>query len=303
MPTATATTRITRDSEYYIECATFQVENKLFRVPKYNLLQQSAVFCSMLASLSGGVDLTTGATTKGTSDDNPIHLGDTRAEDFLGLLRMVHPLVRPGYKANDLTLTSGSGILKLATRWKFENIRKSLINSMTSLLASPDHALNQVLLGREHKVAPWLINGYSIFVVRDKSMTVAEGEVLGLVTVIRLNELRDCFARNVRLKAETVGPQPSTPTKTPPSPFSPVNQAKHDAHAPPQPNTIPLTPKAPNTHTGASPPPVFTPFTFTPSQDAASTGRCSKSLSRVQQGPATVEQSVRAMFKDEIQGW
>lgn len=317
------------DSEYYLESSIFLVENKLFKVPKYMLVAESTVFRDMFALPSGE----NGAKVEGTSDENPIVLEDTRAEDFIALLKILYPFKRrdstffgSGHRLTNLNSVSGSGVLKLATRWMFDDIRKETISAMDEILAGSKNTLVRVLLGREHRMSSWLLSGYQDFVTQARSMTLEEGNALGMEVVIKLNALRDEYNQS-RFKQFIPTPAPApasapTPTPAPSSLFAslPTSTTPHRGmFGQPAPNA-PSMFGSPSASTASSPS-LFTQspassrpyFSFSaPSSASTNTAATGGGFGAFGQPvpsppapsePGAVEQAIQAAFKDEIKGW
>ncbi|KZV72006.1 hypothetical protein PENSPDRAFT_663980 [Peniophora sp. CONT] len=142
----------TRDDLFYFHSVVFLAETKLFKVPRYGLPGDAAIFDSMFGQATGGA---------GSSDDNPIRLdADVAAADFRSLLKAAFP--SPGTLTAVLTLDEWMGVLTLAKKWKLESMKDKAV------------AGSDILLAKSYTVAKWLKEGYCALASRVDPITVQE---------------------------------------------------------------------------------------------------------------------------------
>ncbi|KAF5336222.1 hypothetical protein D9758_014346 [Tetrapyrgos nigripes] len=157
-----------------------QIEGSLFKVPRYHFENSSEVFHDMFL-------LPQGDSPEGSSDDHPIKLEGVLAYDFEQLLGTLYPGVAPSAETIDW-----KSVLKLATLWRFLNIRKLAIQHLASKSNFDKMSAHEKLsLGQKYHVVEWVRRGYIQFITRKKPLTVEEGENIGLSAAIRLFRLRE----------------------------------------------------------------------------------------------------------------
>lgn len=72
--------------------------------------------------------------------------------------------------------------------WEFRVFRKLAIKEMTAKGMDP---VSKVMLGQRYKIPDWFRSGCLNLVTRAVAITVDEAEKIGLVTAIRLYQIRD----------------------------------------------------------------------------------------------------------------
>ncbi|KAJ6548871.1 hypothetical protein B0H19DRAFT_1074677 [Mycena capillaripes] len=101
-----------QDKTYYLDSITFQVEDYLFKVPRYHFERNSEIFASTLTlPVTGDVE--------GGSNQNPIKLDGVSSVDFERLLVVLYPLHREDPMPT-LSKDHWISVLKLATFWQPE---------------------------------------------------------------------------------------------------------------------------------------------------------------------------------------
>ncbi|KZV72004.1 hypothetical protein PENSPDRAFT_684031 [Peniophora sp. CONT] len=181
-----------RDDLFYFHSVVFQAENRLFKVPRYGLPGDAAVFDTMFGQATGGA---------GSSDDNPIHLdADVRATDFRSLLKAAFP--PPGATVAVLNLDEWMGVLTLAKKWKLESMKdKAIAGSDAEIQKKTD--IDKVLLAKKYSVAKWLKEGYCSLASREDALTPQESQELGWETCARLMFVRESGRKAVVLGLST----------------------------------------------------------------------------------------------------
>ncbi|TFK20740.1 hypothetical protein FA15DRAFT_646591, partial [Coprinopsis marcescibilis] len=144
-----------RHRSFYFENCIFLVEGTLFAIPKFRFQKLSPIFSAMFSVPTGDV-------VEGTSDSAPIVLEGVKKVDFERLLAIMYPTYEISSSAASSTspLTTSEewiSVLKLATLWEMEKIRKLAIHhlSCTGMLSSTQ----KVQLAREYRVRKWFVEG------------------------------------------------------------------------------------------------------------------------------------------------
>jgi len=208
-PTAAAEQATSRHDEFYFtdEMTVFQIENRLFRVHRHFLAENSLIFNSMF-SLPRVSKV--GSIVEGASDANPIFLSDVTVLEFETLLRFFYKSIYDGFS---LPQASWIALLSISHRYEFLNVYERAIREIygpfepQTRRASKEEEKEkedekekekelQVLISVAEKydvplrnVVPLLVP----FVVRARPLT--EGEVLSFsaLTVSRLAHAREEF--------------------------------------------------------------------------------------------------------------
>ncbi|KDR75546.1 hypothetical protein GALMADRAFT_140184 [Galerina marginata CBS 339.88] len=193
------TIEATLDPDFYFggDYIVLQAENIIFRVPSEPLIRGSEVFSTMFTLPQGEPkdDL------EGGSPKHPIMLPTTiKAEDFRNLLKMLYP--RDAAEDISLTKSQWTSILKTSTEWYFLPLRKAAISELMTTRHALD-AFEKILLGRQLKIAIWIIQGYQELVQRDDTISNAEAIILEVnsdphgLTALSLLRIRE---QKIRLK-------------------------------------------------------------------------------------------------------
>ncbi|KAJ3523532.1 hypothetical protein NMY22_g11398 [Coprinellus aureogranulatus] len=186
----------TLSPDFCSDIAVFKVENTIFRVLRKGLANASPLFETLF--LLPGVN----GESEGQTNDHPIVLESYKACDFDALMRVVYP------RSNDLiaggvTLTKDQwvGVLRLSTIWEMKGIRNFAITKLSSeeMALTP---VEKVTLARDHKIAPWLVEGLKSLTSDTELSPDALEEVVGLRTAFQLTA--------VRLKLATIASQFTT---------------------------------------------------------------------------------------------
>ncbi|KAK7462318.1 hypothetical protein VKT23_007919 [Stygiomarasmius scandens] len=124
---------------------------------------------------------------EGSSDANPIRLEGIKAKEFRYLLKVLYPPVN----ARSVSATSEEWkvILKLATFWRFLEIRALAIENLTS--CGSMRTREKIVLGRKYFVAEWVKSGYHDLIKRNEMPTVEDFDMIGYATGIRIFRVRE----------------------------------------------------------------------------------------------------------------
>ncbi|KAH6910259.1 hypothetical protein BKA70DRAFT_1272581 [Coprinopsis sp. MPI-PUGE-AT-0042] len=166
-----------RDDSYYWEPVVFLVEGALFKLPKLHLAQGSqrfAEFYGLLENDSSDDDAVVAAATGSSQCTSVIPLGVT-AEDFRSFLAVLYP--KNAQTQANLTKEQWLSVLKLATQWHFEHMRKTAIAQLERLPLTP--------------VEKWLLSGYKRLVRQETPIAVEDAKEIGFETSLRLYLCRE----------------------------------------------------------------------------------------------------------------
>ncbi|KIK05754.1 hypothetical protein K443DRAFT_674820 [Laccaria amethystina LaAM-08-1] len=173
---------ISKDNMYFLEHVVFQVENSLFKVPRHHFSEHSAVFATTF-TLPPGND----KPVEGCNENYPFKLQGVKKADFQALLKVLYPLQIP-FSYDSISFDEWVSILGLATMWEFSVFRKLAIKEMAAKGMDP---VSKVMLGQRYGIPDWFRSGCYSLVTRAVALTVGEAEKIGLVTAIRLYQIRD----------------------------------------------------------------------------------------------------------------
>ncbi|KAJ7154433.1 hypothetical protein C8R43DRAFT_1001276 [Mycena crocata] len=168
-----------RNGKYYFETVIFQVEECLFKVPRYHFERSSEIFATMFS-------LPTSAESEGLTDQNPIKLEGISSVDFERLLEVLYPL--------EVTLPTMSkdcwiSILRLATLWRFLAVRELAISKLDSQVRN---TLEGIMLARKYHVAQWLRSGIAALVqATHPAMALVDIQMIGWETATQIYRIRE----------------------------------------------------------------------------------------------------------------
>ncbi|KAJ7614801.1 hypothetical protein FB45DRAFT_802028 [Roridomyces roridus] len=178
-----------RNAKYYLHdpMAIFLVENQLFKVHRHFLVRESEIFNQMFLCPppSHGQD--------GSSDEQPITLDGVTAVEFE---RLHDYFYEEKFQRHGATLEEWIDLLNIAAMFFFDNIRQRAIWAIQHAqwpLAwfSPLDPVDQIVLAKKHNIPEWLRIGYTAICERGRALTHAEGEKLGMSTMVLLAEARE----------------------------------------------------------------------------------------------------------------
>ncbi|KAK0212348.1 hypothetical protein DFS33DRAFT_20462 [Desarmillaria ectypa] len=171
-----------RSQDYYWDTIVLQIEDTLFRIPKYQLVGKSEIFDSMLSLPQGSNE------AEGSSDDSPIKLSNISKIDFEWLLQVLYP--RDTVKPPELSINGWISILRLSSLWRMVDMRSNAIVHLTPLLCRVSPA-DRILLGRKYSVAHWISSGYVDLAKREGVVSLEEAEKIGLDTALLIHHARE----------------------------------------------------------------------------------------------------------------
>ncbi|KAF8891869.1 hypothetical protein BD779DRAFT_1621939 [Infundibulicybe gibba] len=187
-----------RDDTYYFHDIIILVDNCLFKVPRFYLERESAVFQTMFQLPSIGDSI------HGLSEEKPLRLDGIEEEDFRQLLRVLYPTYntlmntlcgRSDASSNKLNLGQWTSVLKLSDMWDMERVKTIAVKSMESLVLSP---AERIVLGRQYHVDDWVVQGFVKLVERDDPISLDDGERIGFEWAFKIAAMRErCGTRDV----------------------------------------------------------------------------------------------------------
>ncbi|KAF5350610.1 hypothetical protein D9756_008633 [Leucocoprinus leucothites] len=188
-----------------------QVENRLFKVHRYHLIQESKVFHDMFSVP------TEGAEVEGMNDDRPIRLPDVTVKEFELLLNHLYNLLVQSklylpwcqqWLIDDLTCSrpcSGNdnarikanqednlSLLGIAHRFVFDGIFQLIVKELEPVTVP---LITRIRLGQKYELEEWLVSAYETLLARHESLNLDEAAALGPDRVICFIKARDYIHR------------------------------------------------------------------------------------------------------------
>ncbi|KAF9050382.1 hypothetical protein BJ165DRAFT_1000165 [Panaeolus papilionaceus] len=131
---AEAVTEEERDPLYFCENILLKAEDRLFSVPRSGLIEHGTYFRSFLTP---NQEITSGSVSDaGSSEKHPIVLDGVSKIDFHNLLRLIYPFCGIDPPSGD---EHWLGILDLATRWGFHEIKETALTHLDHIFTSSSH--------------------------------------------------------------------------------------------------------------------------------------------------------------------
>ncbi|TDL18194.1 hypothetical protein BD410DRAFT_831033 [Rickenella mellea] len=173
---------VVRHGQYYFSLITFQVENCLFKLPRH-FFEQSDVFQGMYTIAQADTD-------EGTCDQHPIYLALTKREDFEAFLKVALPIWLPGHQVSQtvLSLQEWLGVLELAHKWEFKNVRQTAIETLDK---HPLDVVQKIKLIQKYEIKEWTYAAYKTMLVRESALTAHEMKSLGFEFSSKIADARE----------------------------------------------------------------------------------------------------------------
>ncbi|PBK86946.1 hypothetical protein ARMGADRAFT_939679 [Armillaria gallica] len=155
-----------------------KVENVLFRVPRYQFIENSETFRARFTRPQAGTD-----TVEGDTDGKPIKLQGVSKVDFERLLKFMYP-----HRLSPLETISHEGwisILKLSTMWEMTEIRNAAISGILERRLKID-ATERIALGKQYNVSMLVASGIISLVNQRGGVSDEQIAVLGLEMALRI---------------------------------------------------------------------------------------------------------------------
>ena len=93
------------------------------------------------------------------------------------------------------TVSEWTSVLAVSSRWDFD-IHRTIAQEKLSQIASP---IERILLSRQFDVKEWLVPAFLQLCMREESLTLEEGKMLGMENVILLADIRQAIRGNGRV--------------------------------------------------------------------------------------------------------
>ncbi|KAJ2933536.1 hypothetical protein H1R20_g3548, partial [Candolleomyces eurysporus] len=163
-----------KKGKFFYDSVVLQVEDTLHRIPRYHLETWSQIFKDMF-------ELPQVENADGSSDECPIILPGCTNDEFESLLTV---LFTPGAVPLTLSKDQWISVLKLATMWDMAQFRELAIEKLSSLNLT---SIQKVQMGKTHRVASWIIEGYTAFLRDAQPIPLDDlGASLGWETAARI---------------------------------------------------------------------------------------------------------------------
>ncbi|RDB27014.1 hypothetical protein Hypma_004967 [Hypsizygus marmoreus] len=170
-----------KDEKYYFTPIVFQVDDCLFKVPKFAFCESSTVFSDMLA-----VPQPSEGGQEGSSAKNPVKLHGVSKDDFRRLLEVMYPLDIP--PSPSMSQDGWIAVLSLSQMWEMYKIRSLAIDKLTAM---PVDSIRKIKLAKQFHVPQWLRTGYLELVNRNEMLSMEEAEQIDYVSAIRVFQVRE----------------------------------------------------------------------------------------------------------------
>ncbi|KAF8549179.1 hypothetical protein OG21DRAFT_625975 [Imleria badia] len=178
-----------RHQDYYLRDGNicFLVESTLFRLHKYFFERESDYFRDRLGPSSEG---------EVGSPDSPYIIHDTKTDDFADFVWVFY---NPAYSYSKQTKEKWLTILRLATQWRFAEIRNLAIRHLEKVKLEP---IEKITMYKRYLVdSELLLPSYMALCTSPTLPSPEEGRILTLDTVLKLASARE----RVLLRASELG--------------------------------------------------------------------------------------------------
>lgn len=167
--------------EYYMkDGVSFQVQDVLFRVPRYMLETSSPILSKMLEDVGPA--------------DPPLLLPDIESDEFEHLLAFLYPLTPQLVSDSQNNISRRNeiqqwiSILRLATVWDMQSIRMAAMEILSHSVRDP---MTKIALGKRYNHIPWLREGFTFLCVRPEPLSVVEASQLTKEDIIACAAARE----------------------------------------------------------------------------------------------------------------
>ncbi|KAI0827713.1 hypothetical protein BC628DRAFT_1418325 [Trametes gibbosa] len=177
---------IRRHPKYYLNGGDLyiQVENYVYRVHRYFFERESAWYRENLAAET---PLDQAPSSNGTSEANPFVLHGVLPEDFSKFLWVFY---NPKYTLYDAALDDWIVILKLASSWRFEEVKQLCTRELEKFDLPP---VQKIELYQTYDLErDLLVPSLQALCARQEPLTLEEGRAIGLETTLLLAAAREC---------------------------------------------------------------------------------------------------------------
>lgn len=188
----TSSAQPTRDPMFHLDSIVFLVEDELFRVYTYYILENSPKIKLRIeeARASHGHN-----TLLGTDDEHPLPLNDVSKHEFQIMVSLIYPLNSLEEPIERfLAITDWNGTPRLARNLglhslceQYREILKPVIEEMTSI--------QKLVIARWLAAEDWFCSAVYDLVTRSGKLTTSDAKRLGLGMAFRISRLREEWCR------------------------------------------------------------------------------------------------------------
>ncbi|KAF7296054.1 BTB domain-containing protein [Mycena kentingensis (nom. inval.)] len=178
------------DTFFTMQPIYFEVEKKIFQVPNFQFTQHSRFFDKMIPQYGKG--------KKGWDEALPYELEDVTAGEFRIFLKVLYPtcaVPQAGKFDRETEAEEWFCILKLATLWRFDQLREHAISSLRAQVLHLSDPMKRVALGHRHHVSEWFVSGYKALARRQIPLTAKEVHALPVDAVLKIFCAREAAAQ------------------------------------------------------------------------------------------------------------
>ncbi|KAJ2918302.1 hypothetical protein MD484_g2113, partial [Candolleomyces efflorescens] len=194
--------KLDEDAEYFWDFVLLSCEGRVFRVPKYRFISDSEVFATKFGLNSDTPSDPSDAfevVNEAQPTPNAVIELDVSANDFRNFVKALYP--RYPEQSLELSKEEWLSVLRLSTKWYFNDFRKRAIDNLTALNLDP---VEKVDLGTQFNVSSWLKSGFCELVKRTDIITVEDARRIGLETAIKVYGIRDEWNKLILAHDETM---------------------------------------------------------------------------------------------------
>ncbi|KAF5330989.1 hypothetical protein D9619_005208 [Psilocybe cf. subviscida] len=184
--TSAGKAKIEYDPDYFIETS-FVVENTLFRVPTYMLINGSQLFGSIFRLPQPMSD---DGSIEGLSASNPIVISaklNIKRDEFRAFVKALYP---QSFSANlHLSKIEWIAVLKLSTIWYFLDVRSVAIAELER--GGELSYVDKIVLGRTNWISSWVTEGLIGIYQRDETVSDEHTIQIDYMTAVKLLRIRE----------------------------------------------------------------------------------------------------------------
>ncbi|EAU91893.1 hypothetical protein CC1G_04660 [Coprinopsis cinerea okayama7 len=184
-----------KDKDWYWELVELEVEGHIFNVPKYHLIHGSERFAAAYGIRNKGKPSTPDPAPDGEppvpvvdliGHDAPIPLVHVQLEEFRIFLSFLYP-IKISFTI-EYTKDEWIVILKFASFWHFEDIKRMAMEELESIRLSPPE---KICLAKRFYIAEWLLDGYEELIDNPQTMSMDVSEEIGHESAVRVFMCRE----------------------------------------------------------------------------------------------------------------
>ncbi|KDQ56480.1 hypothetical protein JAAARDRAFT_312836 [Jaapia argillacea MUCL 33604] len=165
----------------------FRVGKILFRFHRSVFEPLSATFRDMVATSASESSLEGKLVEQGSCEENPIIISNMKAEDFTIFLGLIYPYLR--VKQHSPSLQDWITILRQAHHWGVPTIKATAAQNIHAGSLDP---VEKIALWQRYSLdAKQLASSFDDLQVRPEPLSVAEGELLGIDSIVKISAARE----------------------------------------------------------------------------------------------------------------